>query len=95
MTEFFGRVGSYLVPAGPAQIFQAGGPKMPYVAFTDDVIVFTRLSRDNLEAIGDFFKQYQKYLGQKINAAKSYFVCPSRASQAQVDLVSHILGFSR
>ncbi|XP_071902709.1 uncharacterized protein [Coffea arabica] len=78
-----------------SKIQQAGGLNVPYLAFADDVIVFTRLSRETLEAVGGFFKQYQQYFGQKINAAKSCFVCPSRVTEVQVSLVSNILGFQR
>ncbi|XP_071921766.1 uncharacterized protein [Coffea arabica] len=84
VAEFFGRGIHTLFQQGRHIFFQPGGLKVLYLAFTDDVIVFTRLSRESLEAIGDFFRQYQKYSGQKINAAKSCFVCPSGATQAQV-----------
>nr|XP_027109211.1 uncharacterized protein LOC113729081 [Coffea arabica] len=73
----------------------AGGLKVLYLAFADNIIVFTRLSKETLKAVGDFFKQYQQYPGQKINASKNCFVCSSGVTAAQVDLVSTILGFPR
>ncbi|XP_071926970.1 uncharacterized protein [Coffea arabica] len=82
-------------PGGRHRFFQAGGGRVPYLAFADDVIIFTRLSRETLEAVGGFFRQYQQYSGQRINAAKSCFVCPSGATEVQVKLVSSILGFQR
>ncbi|XP_027122245.1 uncharacterized protein [Coffea arabica] len=53
------------------------------------------LARETLEAISDFFKRYQQYSGQKINVAKSGFVCSSWVSETQVELVASILGFPR
>ena len=69
--------------------------RVPYLAFADDVIVFTRLSRETLQAVSALFKQYQQYSGQKINVSKSGFVCSSGVSAAQVELVTRILGFQR
>mgnify|MGYP004717614587 CR=1 FL=1 len=45
--------------------------------------------------VRDFFSQYQRYSGQKINVAKSGFVCSSGVSETQLELVSSILGFQR
>ncbi|XP_027158364.1 uncharacterized protein LOC113759985 [Coffea eugenioides] len=95
VAEFFGKGLYSLFRHDRHRFFQAGGIKIPYLAFADDVIIFTRLARETLEAINDFFKRYQQYSGQKINVAKSGFVCSSRVSETQVELVASILGFQR
>ncbi|XP_071914026.1 uncharacterized protein [Coffea arabica] len=95
VAEFFDKGLYSLFQQGRHRFFQAGGIKISYLAFADDVIIFTRLARETLEAVRDFFKQYQQYSGQKINVVNSGFMCSSGVSKAQVELVSSILGFQR
>ncbi|XP_027171679.1 uncharacterized protein LOC113771278 [Coffea eugenioides] len=95
VAEYFGKGLYSLFQQGRHRFFQAGGIRVPYLAFADDVIIFTRLSRETLQAVSAFFKQYQQYSGQKINVSKSGFVCSSGVLETQVELVSRILGFQR
>ena len=46
---------------------------MLYLAFADDILIFARCSEDCMDALAEFFAQYQEYSGQWVNAQKSSF----------------------
>ena len=48
--------------------------KVPYLAFADDTIIFTRCSNSCLMALRNFLLLYPKHLGQKVNVSKSVFL---------------------
>jgi len=71
------------------------GGQVPYLAFADDTVIFTRVSRLGRRRIHQFLKLYQSVSGQKVNEAKSSFICSSKATPAQVNLIAGTLGFRR
>lgn len=62
--------------------YTSQGGIVPYLAFADDMILFTRLSRRALIQIQDFLAKYQSLSGQKVNTDKSTFIVSKRASFA-------------
>ena len=69
------------------------GSRIPYLAFADDTIVFTRCSEGAVIFVRKFSIIYQEMCGQKVNANKSSFICSSRATLEQVSSMSSVLGF--
>ncbi|XP_071902386.1 uncharacterized protein [Coffea arabica] len=79
--------------ASESRFFVSAGSRVPYLAFADDIMIFTRCSSDALTAIKLFLEQYQAWLGQKVNIGKSSFCPASGASPEQLQLVLSTLGF--
>ena len=67
------------------------GDKVPYLAFTDNPIIFIRCSKGCLMDVRAFLESYQSYSGQKINVSKSSFVCSPRVMAEHLSMVSSIL----
>ena len=78
VAEFLGRGIQQLFEAKKSRYFVTAGPNVPYLAFADDTIIFTRCSHDALSAIQDFLHLYQAYSGQVVNLSKSSFASSSR-----------------
>nr|XP_027118574.1 uncharacterized protein LOC113735787 [Coffea arabica] len=93
IAEFLGRGLHDLFMAREARFFKASGSRVPYLAFADDTMIFTRCSRDALAAIQLFLEQYQSWSGQKVNPSKSSFSPAAGTSPEQLQLVQSILGF--
>lgn len=70
------------------------GSCVPYLAFADDMIIFTRCSSEALTSIQEFLLLYQSYLGQKVNMGKSSFSALSRKVEYYLDMVRSTLGFT-
>nr|XP_027124187.1 uncharacterized protein LOC113740870 [Coffea arabica] len=82
-----------LLLARESRFYISTGSRVPYLAFADDIMIFTRCSTDALTAIKDFLAWYQALSGQKVNVEKSSFSPASGASADQLQLVQSILGF--
>ena len=93
MAEFLGRGIHDLFLASESRFFVSAGSRVPYLAFADDIMIFTRCSGDALTAIKLFLEQYQAWSGQKVNIGKSSFCPASGASPEQLQLVLSTLGF--
>ncbi|XP_027182051.1 uncharacterized protein LOC113780452 [Coffea eugenioides] len=75
--------------------FVSAGATVPYLAFADDIIIFTWCSKPSLIALHEFLFLYQKHSGQKVNAGKSTLLTPARMSEDHIRLVETTLGFHR
>ena len=95
VAEFFGHGLLWIFLQNTRRYFASSGKRVSYLAFADDVLVFTQCSEDCLETFKQFFQQYQVYSGQKVNAAKNVFIISNKAAEEQVVLVSSKLGFQR
>ncbi|XP_027150340.1 uncharacterized protein LOC113750578 [Coffea eugenioides] len=95
ISEFLGRGLHHLLSNQPGRNFVSAGTQVPYLAFADDMLVFTRCSEECLAAIKVFLEEYQDASGQRVNVTKSSFLLPSGASSGQEQLVRRILGFHR
>lgn len=93
VAEFLGRGLHHLFMQDESRFYVSAGSRVPYLAFADDIFIFFRCSQDALEAIREFFGSYQAMSGQRINVAKSSYLCSNRASADQLALVQSILGF--
>lgn len=91
--EFLGRGLQHLCMEDECRYYVAAGLRVPYLAFADDTIVFSRCSEDCLRSLKEFLDYYQLVSGQKVNSAKSSIMCSNRLSSNQIALVSDILGF--
>ncbi|CDP19251.1 unnamed protein product [Coffea canephora] len=83
---------SILVNGQPTGFFNA---TVPYMAFADDTIIFTRCSEPSLTTLHEFLLLYQKHSEQKVNAGKSTLLMPARMSEEHIRLVETTLGFHR
>ncbi|XP_071917045.1 uncharacterized protein [Coffea arabica] len=95
MAEFLGRGLQGIFDSKDSRHFVSAGSKVPYLAFADDMIIFTRCSQDALVSIRDFLQLYQHCFGQKVNTTKSVFCASSRITDTQLTLVSTALGYQR
>ncbi|XP_027178008.1 uncharacterized protein LOC113777167 [Coffea eugenioides] len=93
VAEFLGRGIHDLFLAKESRFFASAGSRVPYLAFVDDILVFTRCSAEALAAIKQFLWQYQTWSGQKVNVEKSSFTPASGMAMEQIQLVQSILGF--
>ena len=93
MEEFLGRELHQLFLGNEQWFYGSAGGKVPYLAFANDPIIFTRCAAGCLQAVLDFLGNCQSYSGQKVNINKSSFVCSPRARAEHLTLVSSILGF--
>ncbi|XP_027169914.1 uncharacterized protein LOC113769603 [Coffea eugenioides] len=93
VAEFLGRGLQRIFYSKDSRYFMSAGSKVPYLAFGDDMIIFTRCSQDALVSIKDFLQLYQSCSGQKVNITKSAFYASARVTDAQRALVSTTLGY--
>ena len=93
VAEFLGRGIHDLLLARESRFYISTSSRVPYLAFANDIMIFTRCSTDALTAIKDFLAWYQALSGQKVNVEKSSFSPASGASADQLQLVQSILGF--
>nr|XP_027068031.1 uncharacterized protein LOC113693644 [Coffea arabica] len=95
VADFLGRGLHHLLERQPGRYFVTAGSPVPYLAFADDMLLFTRCSKDCLSAIKGFLMEYEEASGQKVNVNKSSFFLPSGATSGQEQLVTRVLGFRR
>ncbi|XP_071939796.1 uncharacterized protein [Coffea arabica] len=95
IADFLGRGLHHLLVSQPGRCFVSSGTPVPYLAFADDMLIFTRCSEECLTAIKGFLTEYQEASGQRVNSIKSSFFLPSGATSRQEELVHRILGFHR
>ncbi|XP_027124270.2 uncharacterized protein [Coffea arabica] len=93
VSEFLGRGLQRLFSSNPAFRFLSKGGMVPFLAFADDVIIFTRASSECLQAVSSFLHDYQALSGQKINLSKSRFLCSSKLSSEVIQLIQQETGF--
>ncbi|XP_027171434.1 uncharacterized protein LOC113771000 [Coffea eugenioides] len=93
VAEFLGRGIHNLFLEKESRFYVSAGSRVPYLAFADDILIFTRCSSDALTAIRQFLEHYQTWSGQKVNVGKSSFTPSSRMSLAQKELVRATLGY--
>ncbi|XP_071939022.1 uncharacterized protein [Coffea arabica] len=93
VADFLGRGLQRIFDSKDSRYFVSAGSKVPYLAFADDMVIFTRCSQDALVSIKDFLQLYQSCSGQKVNIAKSAFYASARATDTQRALVSTTLGY--
>nr|XP_027120329.1 uncharacterized protein LOC113737276 [Coffea arabica] len=95
VAEFLGRGLHHLLERQPGRYFVTAGLPVPYLAFADDMLLFTRCSEECLVAIKGFLSEYEETSGQRVNVSKSSFFLPSGATSEQEQLVTRVLGFHR
>ncbi|XP_027171611.1 uncharacterized protein LOC113771199 [Coffea eugenioides] len=93
VSEFLGRGLQRLFSSNPAFRFLSKGGMVPFLAFADDVIIFTRASTECLQAVSSCLHDYQALSGQKINLSKSRFLCSSKLSSEIIQLIQQETGF--
>lgn len=74
--------------------YHSTGIKIPYLAFADDIIIFTRASEVYVGLLASFLQEFQAVSGQRINVDKSNFICFNKVPQETIDMVQQKLGFS-
>ncbi|XP_071902212.1 uncharacterized protein [Coffea arabica] len=95
VAEFLGGGLYHLFCLDKSRFFVSSGSQVPYLDFADDILIFTRCSEGNLDALKEFLESYQAYSGQKVNASKSAFIMANRATGEQRDLVASKLQFQQ
>ncbi|XP_027098924.2 uncharacterized protein [Coffea arabica] len=95
VAEFLGRGLHHLLGRQPGRYFVSAGIQVPYLAFADDMLVFTRCSEECLTAVKAFLAEYQEASGQRVNVDKSSFFLASGATSGQEHMVARVLGFHR
>nr|XP_027101056.1 uncharacterized protein LOC113720378 [Coffea arabica] len=95
VTEFLGRGLLHLLDCRPGRFFVSAGTQVPYLAFADDMLVFTRCSEECLSAVKVFLEGYQQVSGQRVNVNKSAFFLAMGATMGQEQMVTRVLGFHR
>ena len=93
VAEFLGRGIHKLCLDNERRFYVSGGTNVPFLAFADDILIFSRCSEDAIETIRKFLEDYQSFSGQRVNSSKSSFLVSNRASEDQVALVVSKLGF--
>nr|XP_027077000.1 uncharacterized protein LOC113700749 [Coffea arabica] len=93
VADFLGRGLQRLFDSKDSRYFVSAGSKVSYLAFADDMIIFTRCSQDALVSLKDFLQLYQSCSGQKVNIAKSAFYASAWVTDTQWTLVSTTLGY--
>lgn len=73
-------------------ILPRGSPLITHLAFADDLILFTRGSRQSLRHLFAFLGDYEAASGQKINKEKSTFLTSKRSSLTQNRVISSLTG---
>lgn len=73
-------------------ILPRGSPLITHLAFADDLILFTRGSRQSLRHLFAFLGDYEAASGQKINKDKSTFLTSKRSSLTQNRVISSLTG---
>ena len=58
IAEFLGRGVHHLLVNQPGRLFVSSGTPVPYLAFADDMLIFTRCSEECLSAIKGFLTAY-------------------------------------
>nr|XP_027067829.1 uncharacterized protein LOC113693496 [Coffea arabica] len=81
IAEFLGR--DHLLVSQPGRLFVSSGTPVPYLAFADDMLIFTRCLEECLTAIKGFLTAYQEASGQRVNCSKSSFFLPSGLLQGR------------
>lgn len=69
------------------------GPKINYLNFAYETIIFTSSRSKSLKLIMKVLFLYEDVFGQLINKTKGHFIMPSNAFKRSVDKVKHITGF--
>ncbi|XP_071920617.1 uncharacterized protein [Coffea arabica] len=93
VSEFLGRRLQQLVANTPRFRFLSKGGLVPFLAFADDMVIFTRASVDCLQAVSSLLREYEILSGQKINLAKSRFLCSSKIPSDTITLIQQATGF--
>ncbi|KAL0396358.1 UNVERIFIED_CONTAM: putative ribonuclease H protein [Sesamum calycinum] len=74
--------------------YQAPGrTRVSYLAYADDLMIFTTLCRQNMELLRDFLRAYEQVSGQLINGMKSFFIVGRQVSSLQTQAVQNVLGY--
>ncbi|XP_071909704.1 uncharacterized protein [Coffea arabica] len=68
IAEFLGR--DHLLVSQPGRLFVSSGTPVPYLAFADDMLIFTRCLEECLTAIKGFLTAYQEASGQRVNCSQ-------------------------
>ncbi|XP_071933129.1 uncharacterized protein [Coffea arabica] len=76
VAEFLGQGLQQLGLNNKDSCYVSAGGTVPYLAFANDTINFTRCSEPSLKALRDFLLLYQAHSGQKVNAGKSALLPP-------------------
>ncbi|XP_071925525.1 uncharacterized protein [Coffea arabica] len=95
VAEFLGRGLVHLFGHDGNRFFVFSRQRIPYLAFADDTLIFTRCAEDGLASLKLFFDSYQAFSSQKINPHKSSFFLPARASREHGALVALTLHFQQ
>nr|XP_027096084.1 uncharacterized protein LOC113715980 [Coffea arabica] len=95
VAEFLGWGMHHLFCQDESRFYVSPGLRVPYLAFADDTLVFTRCSEGGLTSLKTFFDSYQAFSGQKINAHKSCFILSTRASSTHGSMVASTLHFQQ
>lgn len=93
VAEYLGRGIQQVFAQNARWCYVSAGNPVPYLAFADDILIFTRCSQEGLVAVRDFLGLYQAMSGQKINVTKSSFLVSSRASEDHLAIIQSTLGY--
>ncbi|XP_027120510.1 uncharacterized protein [Coffea arabica] len=93
VSEFLGRGLQQLFTNTPGFRFLSKGGLVPFLAFADDMVNFTRASSECLLAVSSLLRQYEILSGQKINLSKSRFLCSSKLPSEIITLIQQVTGF--
>ncbi|XP_027156871.1 uncharacterized protein LOC113758040 [Coffea eugenioides] len=93
VSEFLGRGLQQLFTNTPGFRFLSKGGLVSFLAFADDMVIFTRASSECLLAVSSLFRQYEILSGQKINLSKSRFLYSSKLPSEIITLIQQVTGF--
>ncbi|XP_071906033.1 uncharacterized protein [Coffea arabica] len=95
VAEFLGRGLHQLFSSNKGFRFLSKGGLVPFLAFADDMVIFTRASPDSLQAVSSLLRLYETLSGQRVNLAKSRFLCSAKLPSTVISLIQQLTGFQQ
>ncbi|KAL0309421.1 UNVERIFIED_CONTAM: putative mitochondrial protein [Sesamum radiatum] len=75
------------------RFFSRSNTSISHLAFADDVIIFCKRTRKDLNTLMEFLKKYESISGQRINKSKSFFTVDRKTSNLRIQCIQQATGF--
>lgn len=69
------------------------GPQIKYLAYADDIVIFSSSKSKSVNLIMKQIKNYEKASGQEVNKNKSFFLTNPKASAYRINKMRQCTGF--
>nr|XP_016444964.1 PREDICTED: uncharacterized protein LOC107770200 [Nicotiana tabacum] len=85
--------GNIVIKLDMAKAYNRIGPKISYLAYADDIIIFSGGKSDYIKLIMSQIKKYENCSGKLVNGQKSVFLTSPKASTCRINRIRSITGF--